>query len=281
MNDPKPPPRWGLVLSGGIAYGIANMGVVDVLRREGLRPDCIAGSSMGAIVAALYAADCPAADIDRLCNTLRTTDIARLSGRWWKGGLLRQRLEPLLAPLLGEKCIGDCVISFLCIAGRVRGRIRWERILRRGFSAHYQSCVEPYIFPPDTRLMDALLASTAMPLLFQPPRIGKDTFIDLLNFTTIPSRELRAAMHPDIVIGTDTNPPREALLKFLPPGWREILTDGYEALHRSREACNLLIMPELHGNSFRFGLAPKFRAAGVAATEKALPAIRKLLNTNR
>ncbi len=277
MTEPGKSPRWGLVLSGGIAYGIANVGVVDVLRREGLRPDCIAGSSMGAIVGALYAADCPAAEIDRLCNTLRITDVARLSRHWWRGGVLRQRLEPLLAPLLGEKRIGDCAIPFLCIAGRVRGRIRWGGILRRGFSAHYQSCVEPYVFPPDTRLIDALLASTAMPLLFQPPRIGKDTFIDLLNFTTIPARELRAAMHPDIVIGTDTNPPREAILKFLPPGWREMLTDGYNALHRSREACDLLITPKLSGNSFHFGLAPKFRAAGDSATEKALPAIRKLL----
>ncbi|MEK7563309.1 MAG: patatin-like phospholipase family protein [Patescibacteria group bacterium] len=46
---------WGLVLSGGAAYGVANVGVVECLEKEGLSPDVIAGSSMGAVVAGLYA----------------------------------------------------------------------------------------------------------------------------------------------------------------------------------------------------------------------------------
>ena len=46
----------GLVLSGGGARGIAHIGVIDALRSHGLEPDCIAGSSSGAIVGALAAA---------------------------------------------------------------------------------------------------------------------------------------------------------------------------------------------------------------------------------
>ena len=49
-------PTLGLVLSGGGARGIAHIGVIDALRSHGLEPDCIAGSSSGAIVGALAAA---------------------------------------------------------------------------------------------------------------------------------------------------------------------------------------------------------------------------------
>ena len=46
----------GLVLSGGGARGVAHAGVLKALTEHGIRPDCIAGSSSGALVGALYAA---------------------------------------------------------------------------------------------------------------------------------------------------------------------------------------------------------------------------------
>jgi NTE family protein len=46
----------GLVLSGGGARGISHIGVIEALRSRGLEPDCIAGSSSGAIIGALAAA---------------------------------------------------------------------------------------------------------------------------------------------------------------------------------------------------------------------------------
>jgi NTE family protein len=48
--------RIGLALSGGGARGAAEIGVLKVLEREGIRIDCIAGTSFGAIVGGLYSA---------------------------------------------------------------------------------------------------------------------------------------------------------------------------------------------------------------------------------
>ena len=48
--------RWGLVLMGGGARGLAHVGVLDVLQKEGLSPDVIVGTSMGAIIGGLFAA---------------------------------------------------------------------------------------------------------------------------------------------------------------------------------------------------------------------------------
>jgi NTE family protein len=56
----------GLALSGGGARGAAHIGVLKVLEREGVRIDCIAGTSFGAIVGGLYAAGYSAEDIETL-----------------------------------------------------------------------------------------------------------------------------------------------------------------------------------------------------------------------
>ena len=52
----QPRRRIGLALSGGGARGAAQIGVLKVLEREGVRIDCIAGTSFGAIVGGLYGA---------------------------------------------------------------------------------------------------------------------------------------------------------------------------------------------------------------------------------
>lgn len=62
--------EFGLVLSGGGARGAAHIGVLQVLEENDIRPDCVAGASMGAIVGALYAAGFPLEEIDAMINTM-------------------------------------------------------------------------------------------------------------------------------------------------------------------------------------------------------------------
>ena len=57
-------PRIGLVLAGGGAKGGAHIGVLKVLEELRVPVDCIAGTSMGALVGAGYAAGQPAADLE-------------------------------------------------------------------------------------------------------------------------------------------------------------------------------------------------------------------------
>lgn len=78
-GDPAQGPRLGLVLSGGGARGIAHVGVLKALEEQGVRPGCIAGTSMGALVGALYAAGYSAARIEEI---VRSVDWQRIySGR--------------------------------------------------------------------------------------------------------------------------------------------------------------------------------------------------------
>ncbi|MEN6317880.1 MAG: patatin-like phospholipase family protein [Syntrophaceae bacterium] len=58
----------GLALGGGGARGLASIGVIDVLEHHGIRVDMVAGTSMGAIVATLYASGLNAAEIERVAK---------------------------------------------------------------------------------------------------------------------------------------------------------------------------------------------------------------------
>ena len=70
-----PPPKVGLVLSGGGAKGLAHIGALKVIEEAGVKVDYIGGTSMGAIVGALYASGYSAKELDSI---FRVTDFTRL-----------------------------------------------------------------------------------------------------------------------------------------------------------------------------------------------------------
>lgn len=69
-------PKICLVLSGGGARGFAHIGVLKQLEAMHIPIDCIAGTSMGAVVGGLYAAGLPATEIEKRLASLKLNDIA-------------------------------------------------------------------------------------------------------------------------------------------------------------------------------------------------------------
>jgi NTE family protein len=64
------PPRIGLVLAGGGARGLAHIGVIRYLEEQGIRVHAVAGTSMGSIIAGLYASGMNTADLENVARTL-------------------------------------------------------------------------------------------------------------------------------------------------------------------------------------------------------------------
>ena len=84
---PDQRPRVGLVLAGGGAKGGAHIGVLKVIEELHVPIDCIAGTSMGALIGAGYASGQPASEIEKF-----------VAGINWKnviGGVGRRKLEPI------------------------------------------------------------------------------------------------------------------------------------------------------------------------------------------
>lgn len=84
--EPKRP-RIGLVLSGGGAKGGAHIGVLKVIEELHVPIDCIAGTSMGALVGAGYASGQPASEIEKFVVGINWKNVI--------GGVGRRRLEPI------------------------------------------------------------------------------------------------------------------------------------------------------------------------------------------
>ncbi len=271
---------WGLVLSGGIAQGIANGGVLEVLEREGLKPDAIAGSSMGAIVGALWALGHKTSTLRTLCERLSLLTIAvpNFESGSVSQGFLKQSLDTHLKDFVGDAAIGDCKIPFVCVAGRMKEPVTLQDFLKRDAAAVINAKVELHVFPPETRVIDAIMASSAIPFVFSPVVIGNDHFVDLLNFGAIPSRTLKSIHHPDVIIATDTTQSSESYKHFLPSGWREFLEASDRSLEESKKACDIVIRPEMPHGPYRFDKATAFFEAGREAAEKMLPQIKEALS---
>src|SRR5689334_16291868 len=74
-------PRVGLVLAGGGAKGGAHVGVLKVLEEMHVPIDCIAGTSMGALVGGGYAAGMPAAELEKFVTTINWGKVVGSQGR--------------------------------------------------------------------------------------------------------------------------------------------------------------------------------------------------------
>src|SRR5258706_7203787 len=70
-------PRVGLALGGGFARGLAHIGVLKVLEEEGIPIDCVAGTSVGAIIAAMYCSGVTAKEMTEIAGLIRFKDFAR------------------------------------------------------------------------------------------------------------------------------------------------------------------------------------------------------------
>jgi NTE family protein len=111
----------GLVLGGGAARGLAHLGVLEVLEREGIPIDMIAGTSIGAIVGAFYA---HSKDIPLMENLAREVGANRLRLFGDIGiprtGIIRwNRIETRLKKIIGDVNIEDLSIPFACVASDI------------------------------------------------------------------------------------------------------------------------------------------------------------------
>lgn len=103
-------PSIGLVLSGGGARGLSHIGVLRVLEREGIPVDYLAGTSMGGLIAAGYAAGMSSYDMEREARivTQKRKLFQMVDPGLPKGGLLHgQRVHAFFKHLFGEKTFSE------------------------------------------------------------------------------------------------------------------------------------------------------------------------------
>ena len=111
----------GLALSGGAARGLAHIGVLAVLEKEGIHIDMIAGTSMGALVGAVYAQRRKAAALEEQAMYWGARRLSLFSELTLsRAGLIRGRkIEKMLKEILGNIEFKDLHIPFACVATNI------------------------------------------------------------------------------------------------------------------------------------------------------------------
>jgi NTE family protein len=178
---PPRPPRIGLALGGGAARGFAHIGVLQVLEENAIRPDLVVGTSAGSLVAALYAAGQGGAQLGQLASTMDETAFADWSfpGR----GLIR----------------GEALAKF--VREQTGGRLIEQMRLPLGIVATDLDSGQAVLFQRgDTGT--AVRASSAVPAVFQPVRIGQREYVDGGLVAPVPVRFARQ-MGADVVLAVD------------------------------------------------------------------------------
>ncbi len=187
---PKPPPRLprlGLALGGGAARGFAHIGVIQVLEENGIRPDLVAGTSAGSLVAALYAGGRTGAELAQLALNMDEGAITDWSfpGR----GLIR----------------GEALARY--VREQTASRPIEQLKLPLGIVATDLDSGAPILFQRgDTGT--AVRASSAVPAVFQPVKIGSREYVDGGLVSPVPVRFARQ-MGAELVVAVDISSPPE------------------------------------------------------------------------
>ena len=137
--------------------------------------------------------------------------------------------------------------------------------------------IEKYTFPPRTRVLDAVLASSAVPVIFSPVTIEEHSFIDLCTFGAIPARTVKEKHNPDVIIATDTTPSYPLLKKFSPPSVKQFIESAQKSRDESKAVCDLVIEPKFPAGIIRFDKGEDFIEAGRAAAEEKIHQIKTLI----
>jgi NTE family protein len=175
----------GIALGGGAARGWSHIGMLRVLMREGIVPDVVAGTSIGAVVGGCYAAG-KLDDLETFARSLtRRRVIGLLDFSLSASGLIAgEKLRQLLQEDLGAGRIEDLPIRFGAIATEIMtGHEIW---LTRG------------------RLLDAVSASYALPGIMNPVRIGNRLLVDGTLVNPVPVTAARA-LGADVVLCVNLN----------------------------------------------------------------------------
>lgn len=282
----------GLVLSGGGAKGLAHIGALKVIEESGVRIDYVGGTSMGAIVGALYASGYSARELDSIFTTLDfetliQDEIPRGSKTFYeksdteryaltlpfdgfkvsfpqalsKGQNVYNLLSKLTQHVGGEVQFNSLNIPFFCIATNVEKGTQ--------------------VMLEDGYLPRALTASGALPSLFNPVEIDGQLLIDGGVVNNYPIDEMRAK-GVDVIIGVDVQDDlrtREELNSAL-----EILVQlnnfrTIKDMQDKSQKTDVYIKPDITGYTVvSFDQGEEIILAGTTAANAQLEALRALAN---
>ncbi|HLN55762.1 MAG TPA: patatin-like phospholipase family protein [Bacteroidales bacterium] len=161
--------RIGFVLSGGGARGFAHLGFLEALNEAGIFPDVIAGTSAGAIAGVLYADGYTPKEILKMTNFTSRLDLLRPAIP--REGLLQiSGIAKILKTYLRAKTFSELKIPLYVTATDINNA--------------------KVVYFSEGDLIETVIASSSIPVVFPPVKIGKFNYVDGGVLDNLPVRAI-------------------------------------------------------------------------------------------
>jgi NTE family protein len=253
-------PKVGLALGGGAARGFAHIGVLQVLEEEGIKPQFVVGTSAGSLVAAFYASGKTGAQLNWLADSMDESQLTDWTLPFTGRGMLRgEALGRYVNSQLNGLKIEDMKIPLGIVATDLQSG---DGILfRRGDVA------------------TAVRASSAVPSVFEPVRIGNRDYVDGGLVSPVPVRYAKQ-MGAEFIIAVDiSSRPEDAKTTDM----LKVLLQTFSIMGKSISQLELIqadvvvrpVLPDV--GSAEFSARKKSIEAGRAAMKQAMPQVRAAL----
>ncbi len=250
----------GLALGGGAARGFAHVGVIQALEEAGIRPELVAGTSAGSLVAALYASGKDSTQLKRIADSMEEAEITD----WMipilnRGALRGEALARYVSTQVGGLNIENMKIPLGIVATDLQNGE--AVVFRRGNTG------------------TAVRASSAVPGVFQPVKVGSREYVDGGLVAPVPVKQARD-MGANFVIAVDIssdpegNPSGDTFQILM----QTFAIMGKSINHYGLKEANLVVRPPLLGvKSADFTSRRRSIEAGHSAMQRLMPRLRELL----
>jgi NTE family protein len=181
-----------LVLSSGGARGLAHIGVIEALEEKGFKINAVAGCSMGALIAGVYAKGHLKEFSNWICNLDRIDVFSLMDFTLSSRGFIKgEKVFSVIEALIGDCTIESLPIPFLCNAVDI-------------------SSGEEKIFDQGS-LFSAIRASGSIPTVIQPVVLNGHQYVDGGLVNPLPLSLLKP-FQSDLLVASDVNGPLQCLV---------------------------------------------------------------------
>lgn len=277
------PARTALVLSGGGAKGLAHIGVLRTLDSLGIRPDLVVGTSMGAIVGAMYASGYSGREIDSLAHMLPVASLFRSYDP--EAPDVFAPLQPVVvwADVEGGFAVqsasvreaeANALLSTALLRGNLLARGDFDRLPIPFRAVATDLADRSAVVLRDGDLAQAVRASIAIPLVFVPERRDTQQLADGGLAANIPIAIARAEGAARVIVSDVTERRADSLDLTSPLALADRLVDFlFDQPADSLRPGDLYLRPAIDGYAsldFRAGVQHELVAHGRAAADSAL-----------
>lgn len=254
-------PKIGLALGSGAARGLAHIGVIKVLEEYNIPIDCIAGTSIGAMIGGFYASGVDIGEIEKIALKLTKQEMISLVDPSAGKGLIKgERIKSFIESNLAAKNFKDCRIPFSATATDIK--------------------TSDIVVLDSGNMADAIRASISMPLIFQPVERNGKILVDGGVGAPVPV-EIARKLGADIVIAVNLDK------HYINDKWQSgILEIAYDSMnimrhylshYQSKEA-DIVINLDLKSNKWHdFVNGQNKILAGEVAMKREMPCLEELI----